>query len=30
MIDVHTGETVNLRSVVNGETPLLFWLWSPY
>ena len=30
MIDVHTGEAVNLRSVVNGETPLLFWLWSPY
>ena len=30
MIDVHTGETVNIRSVVTGETPLLFWLWSPY
>ena len=30
MIDVRTGETVNIRSVVNGETPLLFWLWSPY
>ena len=30
MINVHSGETVNLRSVVNGETPLLFWLWSPY
>lgn len=30
MIDVQTGETVNIRSVVNGETPLLFWLWSPY
>lgn len=30
MVDVHTGETVNIRSVVNGETPLLFWLWSPY
>ena len=30
MTDVHTGETVNIRSVVNGETPLLFWLWSPY
>ena len=29
-IDVHTGETVNIRSVVTGETPLLFWLWSPY
>ena len=30
MIDVHTARTVNLRSVVNGDTPLLFWLWSPY
>ena len=30
MIDVHSGETVNIRSVVTGETPLLFWLWSPY
>ena len=29
-VDVHTGETVNIRSVVTGETPLLFWLWSPY
>ena len=30
MIDVHTGDTVNIRSVVTGETPLLFWLWSPF
>lgn len=30
MVDVHTGETVNIRSVVTGDTPLLFWLWSPY
>lgn len=30
MIDVQTGETVNIRSLVDGETPLLFWLWSPY
>ena len=30
MIDVHTGETANIRSVVTGHTPLLFWLWSPY
>ncbi|MXV90858.1 MAG: hypothetical protein F4121_07490 [Acidimicrobiia bacterium] len=30
MIDVHTGETVNIRSVVTGQTPLLFWLWSPH
>lgn len=30
MIDVHSGETANIRSVVTGRTPLLFWLWSPY
>ncbi len=30
MTDVHSGETVNIRSVVTGGTPLLFWLWSPY
>ena len=30
MIDASTGATVNLRSVVNGRTPLLFWLYSPY
>ena len=30
MVDVHSGETVNIRSVVTGQTPLLFWLWSPY
>lgn len=30
MIDVQTGETVNIRSIVDGQTPLLFWLWSPY
>ena len=30
MIDASTGATVNLRSVVNGKTPLLLWLYSPY
>ncbi len=30
MVDVHTGEAANIRSVVTGRTPLLFWLWSPY
>ena len=30
MVDVHSGETANIRSVVTGRTPLLFWLWSPY
>ncbi|MCY4103965.1 MAG: hypothetical protein OXG55_12020 [bacterium] len=30
MVDVSTGETANIRSVVTGRTPLLFWLWSPY
>ena len=30
MIDVRTGETVNLRDFVDGSTPLLFWFWAPY
>ena len=30
MIDVATGDTVNLRSVVHGRTPILLWLYSPY
>ena len=30
MIDVHTGEAVNLQAVVTGETPLLFWFWAPH
>ncbi len=30
MVDVHTGEATNIRTVVTGRTPLLFWLWSPY
>ncbi len=29
MVDLSTGSTVSLRSVVSGETPLLFWFWSP-
>ena len=29
MVDVSTGSTVSLRSVVTGRTPLLFWFWSP-
>ena len=29
MIDLSSGATVSLRSVVSGETPLLFWFWSP-
>lgn len=29
MIDVYTGDTVNLRTVVKGDKPLLFWFWSP-
>lgn len=29
MLDVHTGATVNLRSVADGKKPLLFWFWSP-
>ena len=30
MIDVHTGTPVNLQSVVDGSTPLLFWFWAPH
>ena len=30
MIDVATGDSVNLRSVVHGRTPILLWLYSPY
>ena len=30
MIDLSTGATVNLRSLVTGDKPLLFWFWSPY
>lgn len=30
MIDVSTAATVNLQSLVDHETPLLFWFWSPH
>ena len=30
MINMHTGTTVNLQSVVGGQTPLLFWFWAPH
>lgn len=30
MIDVHTGATLDLQSVVDGRTPLLFWFWAPH
>lgn len=30
MIDVATGDTVNLRSVVHGRKPILLWKYSPY
>ena len=30
MVDVHSGETVNLQAVVTGEAPLLFWFWAPH
>lgn len=30
MINVHTGTTVDLQSVVDGQTPLLFWFWAPH
>ena len=30
MIDVYTGATVNLRSLVDNTKPLLFWFWTPH
>ncbi len=30
LIDVHTDTRVNLQSVVDGSTPLLFWFWAPH
>ena len=30
MVDVHTGMTLDLQSVVDGQTPLLFWFWAPH
>ena len=30
MIDMHTGTTLDLQSVVDGQTPLLFWFWAPH
>ena len=30
MIDVSTGATVNLQSLVDNTKPLLFWFWTPH
>ena len=30
MINVRTGTTFGLQSVVDGRTPLLFWFWAPH
>ena len=30
LIDLSTGESVNLRSFVTGDKALLLWFWSPY
>ncbi len=30
MVSVYTGETVNLQSLVSGETPTLLWFWAPH
>ena len=30
MVSVYTGETVNLQSLVSGQTPLLLWFWAPH
>lgn len=30
MVNVGSGETTNLQSVVTGQTPLLFWFYAPH
>lgn len=30
MTDVYTGQTVNLQTLVTGQTPLLLWFWAPH
>ena len=30
MIEVSTGATVNLQSLVDNTKPLLFWFWTPH
>ena len=30
MINMHTDEVISLQSVVDGQTPLLFWFWAPH
>lgn len=30
MIDVSSGATVNLQSLVGDDKPLLFWFWAPH
>lgn len=30
MTNVHTSETVNLQSVVSGDTPVLLWFYAPH
>ncbi len=30
MINMHTDEAISLQSVVDGQTPLLFWFWAPH
>jgi len=29
-IDVRTGDTVNLQSLVPSDKPLLLWFWAPH
>ena len=30
MINMHTDEAISLQSVMDGQTPLLFWFWAPH
>lgn len=30
LVDVSSGATVSLRSLLDGETPVLLWFWAPH
>ena len=30
VVNVNTGETVNLASLGGGDKPILFWAWAPH
>lgn len=30
VLNVNTGQTVNLASLSGGDKPILFWAWAPH